>query len=144
MNSNNSLSRFLSAQQNIYTEVVKELRAGKKTSHWMWFVFPQIEGLGHSQTAKFYSIKNIEEAKEYIKHPVLGERLLECSNILLNINKKSADEIFGYPDNLKLKSCMTLFKYVASEQKVFANVLEKYFADIQDEQTINILESMKS
>lgn len=140
----NILSRFLSAQQNIYPQVIKELQAGKKTTHWMWFIFPQIEGLGYSSTAKYYSIKDIEEAKEYINHPVLGKRLLECANILLSINNKSAEEIFGYPDYLKLKSCITLFNYVAPEHKVFADVLQKYFAGQQDERTIHILQSMKS
>lgn len=135
----NTLSRFLSAQQNIYSQVVKELQGGKKTSHWMWFIFPQIEGLGNSSTAKYYSIKNIEEAKEYINHPVLRERLLECTNILLSINNKFAEEIFGYPDNMKLRSCITLFKYVAPQQKVFTDVLEKYFAGDQDEKTLSIL-----
>jgi len=143
MNSDNSLSRFLPAQQNIYPQVIKELQSGKKTSHWMWFIFPQIEGLGSSSTAKFYSIKNREEAKEYIEHPVLGKRLLECSNILLQINGRSADEIFGYPDNLKLRSSMTLFKHAAPGHKVFENVLQKYFAGEEDEQTISILKKLR-
>lgn len=140
MFSDNPLNRFIKAQQNTYAHVLKELRNGKKTTHWMWFIFPQIEGLGYSPTAKFYSIKTIEEAKEYLAHPVLGKRLLECANILLNINSKSADEIFGYPDNLKLKSCLTLFNFVAPEQKVFADVLEKYFAGTKDEKTLSILQ----
>ena len=108
----------------------------------MWFIFPQIEGLGHSLTAKYYSIKNIEEAKEYVTHPVLGKRLLECSNIILNMNSKTADDIFGYPDNMKLKSCMTLFNYVSPGEKVFGDVLKKYFAGKPDEQTISILQKM--
>ena len=139
----NTLNRF-SAQQFIYTQVLQELRNAKKTSHWMWFIFPQIEGLGHSSTAKYYSIKNIEEAKEYVAHPVLGKRLLECSNILLNINGRSADEIFGYPDNMKLRSSMTLFNYVAPDHKVFAGVLEKYFNDEPDQQTLAILQSLET
>lgn len=134
-----NLTRFLSAQQSIYPQVLKELRNGEKTSHWMWLIFPQIEGLGHSATAKYYSIKSIEEAKEYIEHPILGVRLLECSNILLNINSKTADDIFGYPDNLKLKSCMTLFNVIAPEQKVFADVLKKYFDEEHDQKTLDIL-----
>ena len=139
-----SLDRFLSAQQPLYPQVLEELRNGKKTSHWMWFIFPQIEGLGHSSTAKYYSIKSIEEAKEYVAHPVLGKRLLECSNILLNINDKSADEIFGYPDNLKLRSCMTLFNFAAPEQKVFADVLQKYFGGEEDQKTIDIVKKIKT
>src|ERR1035437_8972499 len=141
----NILNRFLSAQQNIYPEVLKELRNAKKTTHWMWFIFPQIEGLGHSSTAKYYSIKTPDsyrdEAKEYITHPILGKRLLECSNIVLNINGKSADDIFGYPDNLKLRSSMTLFNFVTPEHKVFAEVLKKYFSGKQDEQTLSILQN---
>jgi Uncharacterized conserved protein len=142
MNSDITLNRFLSAQQPIYAQVLKELRNAKKTTHWMWFIFPQIEGLGHSSTAKYYSIKSIEEAKEYLGHPVLGQRLKECSNILLQLQNKTADEIFGYPDNLKLRSCMTLFNFVAPEQKVFADVLKKYFGGKPDEQTISILQKV--
>ena len=139
-----TLNRFLSAQQNIYPQVIKELHNANKTTHWMWFIFPQIEGLGHSSTAKYYSIRNMDETKEYLAHPVLGERLLECSNIILNINGKTVDDVFGYPDNMKLKSCMTLFNFVAPEQKVFADVLKKYFAGKPDEQTIAILQKMMS
>ncbi len=138
----NEENRFLSAQQNIYSHVLKELQNGKKTSHWMWFIFPQIEGLGHSSTAKYYSIKSINEAKEYIDHPILGKRLFECSNIILKIEGRSVEDIFGYPDYLKLKSCMTLFNYAVPKQKVFADVLNKYFAGEQDEQTISILQKM--
>jgi len=137
----NTLNRFLSAQQPIYPQVLKELRNGKKTTHWMWYIFPQIEGLGHSSTAKYYSIKTIEEAKEYITHPILGARLLECSKIILEIKNKTADDIFGYPDNAKLKSSMTLFNFVTPEHKVFADVLKKYFAGKQDEQTLSILQN---
>jgi uncharacterized protein (DUF1810 family) len=143
MNSNNTLTRFLSAQQNIYSHVLKELQAGEKVSHWMWFIFPQIEGLGHSSTAKYYSIKSINEAKVYIDHLILGKRLFECSNLILKIQGKSVEDIFGYPDNLKLKSCMTLFNFVTPEQKVFSNVLKKYFAGEKDEQTHSILQKMK-
>jgi uncharacterized protein (DUF1810 family) len=110
----------------------------------MWFIFPQIEGLGHSSTAKYYSIKNINEAKEYIHHPTLGKRLLECCNIILKIESKSVEDILGYPDYLKLKSCMTLFNYAVPKHKVFADVLNKYFAGIEDEQTISILQKMKN
>ncbi|MDB5223438.1 MAG: hypothetical protein JWN83_2105 [Chitinophagaceae bacterium] len=141
-NLDNSLNRFLSAQQPIYPQVLKELRNANKATHWMWFIFPQIEGLGYSSTTKYYSIKTIAEAKEYIAHPILGARLLECSNILLNINGKTADEIFGYPDDLKLRSSMTLFNFVAPEQKVFAEVLKKHFAGEEDQRTLHILTEM--
>lgn len=133
------LNRFIEAQEKIYPQVLKELRNGKKTSHWMWFIFPQIEGLGHSSTAKYYSIKSIEAAKEYLEHPILGKRLLECSNILLHIDGKTANEIFGYPDDLKLRSCMTLFNYIAPGEKVFTTVIEKYFTGKEDEKTASIL-----
>lgn len=133
------LNRFIEAQEKIYPQVLKELRNGKKTSHWMWFIFPQIEGLGHSSTAKYYSIKSIEAAKEYLEHPILGKRLLECSNILLHIDGKTANEIFGYPDDLKLRSCMTLFKYIAPDEKVFTTLIEKYFTGKEDEKTASIL-----
>jgi uncharacterized protein (DUF1810 family) len=143
MSSDNALDRFVDAQQPIYSQVLQELRNGKKTTHWMWFIFPQIEGLGNSSTAIYYSIKSIKEAKNYLAHPILGKRLLECANILLNIENKSADEIFGYPDNMKLRSSITLFNFVAPEQNVFADVLQEYFAGELDERTISILQKMK-
>ena len=136
------INRFLEAQEKIYPQVLKELRNGKKTSNWMWFIFPQIEGLGYSSTAKYYSIKSIKEAKEYIAHPVLGKRLLECANIVLNISAKSASAIFGYPDDLKLRSSMTLFNFVAPEHKVFAAILKKYFAGKDDQRTPEILKTL--
>lgn len=139
MMAGNSLNRFIEAQQNVYPRVVKELQNGKKTSHWMWFIFPQIEGLGYSSTAKYYSIKTNSEAKEYLTHPVLGKRLVECCTILLKIESRSADDIFGYPDTLKLKSCMTFFNFVSPGQTVFAEVLKKYFSGEPDEQTLSIL-----
>ncbi len=109
----------------------------------MWFIFPQIEGLGQSSTAKYYSIKSIDETKQYLAHPILGKRLLECSSILLNINGKTVEEILGYPDNLKLKSSMTLFNLIAPEHKGFAEVLKKYFSGEEDQRTISILQKMK-
>lgn len=143
MEIDNTLKHFLTAQQPIYPQVLKELRNGKKTTHWMWFIFPQIEGLGFSPTSIKYSIKSIEEAKEYISHPILGKRLLECSNTILKIENKTTDEIFGYPDNAKLRSSMTLFNFISPEHKEFADVLKKYFGGKEDEQTISILQKMK-
>lgn len=137
------INRFIRAQENIYPQVVNELQNGKKTSHWMWFIFPQIEGLGFSSTSKYYSIKTIAEAKEYVMHPVLGKRLLECSTILLNIEGKSAESIFGYPDNLKLQSSMTLFSFTSPESTVFLNVLNKYFNNKKDQKTLDILKTMQ-
>ena len=142
MINSSSLTRFLSAQQNTYPQVLKELRNGKKLTHWMWFIFPQIEGLGQSPTAKYYSIKTTEEAKEYLMHPILGARLLECTNAILKIENKTADEIFGSPDNAKLRSSMTLFNFVSPEHEEFSEVLKKYFAGEQDEKTISILQKM--
>ena len=107
----------------------------------MWFIFPQIEGLGSSSTAKYYSIKTIGEATEYLIHPILGKRLLECTNIIAGTQNKTADEIFGYTDTIKLRSCMTLFNFFAPEQKVFADVLKKYFNGEEDEQTLSILKN---
>ena len=134
-----NLNRFTEAQETVYPQVLRELKNGKKTSHWMWFIFPQIEGLGYSATARYYSIKGIKEASEYMAHPILGARLLECANIILKIEGKTADDIFGYPDNIKLKSSMTLFNSVTPERNVFGNVLKKYFSGEQDEQTLSIL-----
>ena len=108
----------------------------------MWFIFPQIAGLGQSPTAKYYSITSIKEAKDYVAHPVLGKRLLECAEILLNINNRSADQIFGYPDNLKLRSSMTLFNSVSAENTVFATVIKKYFNGEEDQLTLSILGKM--
>jgi uncharacterized protein (DUF1810 family) len=141
MTIDNNLTRFLDAQQNIYPQVVKELQSCKKTSHWMWFIFPQIEGLGNSPTAKYYSLKNIDEAREYLMHPILGKRLFECANIIAEIENKTADEIFGAIDTIKLRSCMTLFNFIAPEQKVFADVLKKYFNHEKDELTLSILKN---
>jgi uncharacterized protein (DUF1810 family) len=139
MNSESSLNRFIEAQDKIYAQVVKELQRGRKTSHWMWFIFPQIDGLGLSSTAKYYSIKNIEEAKEYLAHPVLGKRLIECANLVLQVNDKTANDIFGYPDDMKLRSSMTLFNLVAPEQNYFSEVLERYFAGNPDQRTLSLI-----
>ena len=107
------LSRFIKAQDKIYDRVLHELRSGRKRTHWMWFVFPQIAGLGYSSTTQYYSIKSAEEARQYLKHPVLGERLRECAETILALEGLSVEEIFGYPDDLKLKSSMTLFASAA-------------------------------
>lgn len=137
-----NLSRFVDAQQNSYRNALAELQAGRKQSHWMWFIFPQIDGLGHSATAKYYAIKSREEARQYLNHPVLGKRLLECAAALLSLESRSAEEIFGYPDDVKLKSAMTLFAAVASEP-VFAEVLDKYYSGQRDTATLRLLELLK-
>jgi len=141
MNNNDSdnLSRFTSAQEGIFENVLAELRSGQKRTHWMWFIFPQIDGLGHSSTTRYYSIKSKNEARNYLDHPVLGARLVKCAELLLAIDGKSVTDIFGFPDDIKLKSCMTLFATVAGPDSVFAHVLEKYFDGQQDEKTISLL-----
>jgi uncharacterized protein (DUF1810 family) len=137
------LSRFTSAQESIYDSVLAELRSGRKRTHWMWYIFPQIDGLGHSATSKHYAIKSLEEARQYLNHPVLGKRLLECAEAVFTIEGRSASEIFGYPDDLKLKSSMTLFAYVADPHSVFARILDKYFNGERDGLTLQLLENLK-
>ena len=139
-----NLGRFTSAQERVYETVLAELRSGQKRTHWMWFIFPQIEGLGYSATSMHYAIKSEAEARQYLKHPVLGQRLLECAATVLNVEGRSASEIFGYPDDLKLKSSMTLFAYVTDPQSVFARVLDKYYQGKRDAMTVSLLEQHQS
>ncbi len=134
------LGRFTSAQERVYSTVLAELQGGWKRSHWMWYVFPQIAGLGHTSTSIFYSIKNIEEAREYLRHPVLGPRLTECAETLLALQGRSASQIFGFPDDMKLKSSMTLFAAATEDPgSVFVRVLEKYFHGERDARTLDLL-----
>ncbi len=137
------LGRFVSAQEGIYDRVLAELRRGQKRTHWMWFIFPQIDGLAYSATSKHYAIKSLEEARQYLNHPLLGSRLLECAEAVLAVEGRSVSEIFGYPDDLKLKSSMSLFAYVADPGSVFARVLDKYFQGEQDVRTLDLLEKLK-
>lgn len=132
------LQRFLEAQKNDYAAALAEIKTGSKRSHWMWYIFPQIAGLGFSPTAKFYAIKNVSEAEEYLKHPVLGKRLVEISNALLAVEDKTANQIFGSPDDVKLKSSMTLFGALDDTNPVFQKVLDKYFDGAKDERTLQI------
>jgi len=136
------LRRFLSAQNETYARALAELKSGQKRSHWMWFIFPQIHGLGSSETARCYAIKSREEARQYLAHPVLGTRLVECARVLLGLVGRSASEIFGYPDDLKLRSCMTLFASVAAPGSVFAQVLDKYYQGQGDARTLELLEDL--
>jgi uncharacterized protein (DUF1810 family) len=139
-----NLTRFTSAQERIYDAVLAELRSGQKRSHWIWFIFPQLEGLGHSPTARHYAIKSIGEAREYLEHPLLGARLLECAEAVMAVEGRSVSAIFGYPDDLKLKSSMTLFASVTQNpHSVFLRVLEKYFHGEQDERTLQLLEGQQ-
>ena len=127
MNDIDNLKRFINAQENSYQIALKEIQNGEKLSHWMWFIFPQIEGLGMSEISKKYSIKNHREAKAYLNHNILGKRLIEITSALIKIEKKSAKSILGYPDDLKLKSSMTLFKIISPDNELFSDVLAKYF-----------------
>ena len=129
------LERFVEAQNRVYSRVLEELRAGEKTSHWMWFIFPQIRGLGHSAMAQRFAIGSLEEARAYLADPVLGERLRECTKLVNAAEGKSASEIFGFPDDVKFHSSMTLFSR-AGNGEVFQDALERYFGGQADEATI--------
>ncbi|MEA5115625.1 MAG: DUF1810 domain-containing protein [Geobacteraceae bacterium] len=138
------LNRFTEAQERVYDTVISELKSGQKRSHWMWFIFPQIVGLGHSATSVHYSIKSAGEARAYLDHPVLGGRLVECSKAILAVEGRPASAIFGYPDDMKLKSSMTLFAAVAEDpHSVFAQVLDKYFQGERDSATLEILKKFE-
>jgi uncharacterized protein (DUF1810 family) len=134
-----NLQRFLDAQERVYEAALDELRTGRKSSHWMWFIFPQITGLGHSGMAQKFAITSLDEAKAYLQHPVLGPRLRECTQLVLNLNGRSAEQIFGYPDHLKFRSCLTLFMTAATENKVFKDALLEYFDGKPDTLTLDIL-----
>ncbi|HWW22579.1 MAG TPA: DUF1810 domain-containing protein [Edaphobacter sp.] len=130
------LERFVEAQEGIYEQACAELRAGRKRSHWMWFVFPQIRGLGSSPTAVRYGVSGLEEARAYLEHPVLGVRLRECVGIVCGVEGRTVEEIFGYPDDLKFHSSITLFVKAAGEGGVFREALEKYFGGEMDRGTL--------
>jgi uncharacterized protein (DUF1810 family) len=130
---------FVRAQNAIYPQVLAELRAGRKTSHWMWFIFPQLTALGRSPTALRYGIDDLGTAREYFRHDVLGPRLIECTNAVLGVSGRTAHEIFGSPDDLKLRSSMTLFSRADPEQPDFADVLARYYDGIEDFRTVELL-----
>ena len=130
-----SLDRFLAAQDTVYANVVAELRRGRKVSHWMWFVFPQVHGLGSSAMAQRYAIRSLPEARAYDAHPVLGRRLRECTRLVLEGSAQSAEEIFGDIDARKLRSSMTLFHRAAPEEPLFSQVLDRYFGGTTDPAT---------
>lgn len=134
------LQRFVQAQDGIYGSALSELRDGRKKSHWMWFIFPQIRGLGSSETSRRYAITGLDEARTYLKHPLLGPRLLECAQAVLDVEGRSALEIFGKPDDAKLRSSMTLFE-AAGDDPAFPKVLDKYFSGVRDPETLRILDS---
>ncbi|WP_319379595.1 DUF1810 domain-containing protein [Thiomicrorhabdus sp.] len=137
------LNRFLEAQEKTYREALSELNCGQKQSHWMWFIFPQIDGLGTRPYTVFYAIKSLQEAQAYLQHPLLGSRLIECTETVQKIQNKTLLEIFGKPDNRKFCSCMTLFSEAAvqgsKQQKTFLNALEKYCQGQKDLKTLTIL-----
>lgn len=136
-----SLEQFVKAQEGSYEIALKEIKQGRKRSHWMWYIFPQIKGLGYSSTAQYYAIQDKKEAENYLKHPILSKRLVEISEELLKIDNDNASEVFGYPDDMKLKSSMTLF-YLVSEKVVFKRVLEKFFCNELDKRTVEILKEL--
>ena len=141
-NMQNMIERFVQAQGDVYVRALNEIKSGKKRTHWMWFIFPQLNGLGLSMTSIFYSIKDAEEAKEYLNHPLLGKRLREISHALLELKTNNPIEVFGYTDALKLSSCITLFDIV-EPMSVFSKILLKFFGGKRDEKTLKILEEQK-
>lgn len=139
MASSENLQRFIDAQQSDYKIALSEIKSGRKRSHWMWYIFPQIQGLGFSETSRFYAINNIEEAEQFLRHPLLGKRLVDISNELLHLDENNARRIFGTPDNMKLKSSMTLFSSISATDAVFEKVLKKFFDGKKDDTTLAIL-----
>ncbi|TAM82546.1 MAG: DUF1810 domain-containing protein [Acidobacteria bacterium] len=133
------LERFVEAQDPVYAQVCRELRQGCKQGHWIWFIFPQLKGLGHSLMANKFGISSADEARAYLAHSILGPRLAECTSLVNGVKGVSADEIFGYPDTLKFRSSMTLFAHVSSGSNVFADALEKYYAGEPDGLTLEML-----
>ena len=137
------LQRFADAQDRVYGTVLAELRAGAKRSHWIWFVFPQLRGLGHSPTAQHYGIASLDEARAYLMHEVLGPRLRECARLIAQIDGRSADDIFGWPDNLKVRSSMTLFARATDNDAEFRAVLDKFYNGEEDAATVELLSSAR-
>ena len=135
-----NLERFVAAQEGVYAQALAELRRGRKESHWMWFVFPQLAGLGRSETARFYAIASAAEARAYLAHPLLGPRLVECAGAMLAHRGRSAEAILGVVDAMKLKSSMTLFEAVATDAEPFAAVLDAFFGGERDPATLALLD----
>ena len=133
------LRRFVQAQQGEYERALAEIKSGRKRSHWMWYIFPQLDGLGHSSMARRYSVKTLAEARSYLAHSILGPRLQECVEVLLGLEGHTAHEVFGSPDDLKLRSCATLFAEVSPADSVFHRLLTKYFQGEADKQTLRLL-----
>jgi uncharacterized protein (DUF1810 family) len=141
MTDNTSLKRFLDAQEHDYSVALAEIKAGRKRSHWMWYIFPQIQGLGFSETSRYYAIKDVAEAQQYLDDPVLGSRLIGISRELIQLESDNATTIFGSPDDLKLRSSMTLFSSLANTNPVFDLVLRKFFLSAKDTKTLTIMQT---
>ena len=137
-----NLNRFIEAQMAIYEGAMLELARGRKDSHWVWYIFPQIEGLGNSDTIKLYAIKSLEEGRAYLKHPVLGQRLIKACEILLSLKDASMDEVMGYADDLKLLSSMTLFEALSDSNSIFTQIIKEFYDDERDKTSLEIIESM--
>lgn len=135
----NSLERFVNAQARDYEQALREIRGGRKRSHWIWYIFPQLQDLGRSGTAQYYGLRDLEEARAYMAHPLLAAHLVEISEALLTLESSDPGAVMGYPDDLKLCSCMTLFELAAPEQPVFAQVLEKFYGGRRDRLTLRLL-----
>ena len=133
------LDKYVSAQARDYDDALREIRGGRKRSHWIWYIFPQLDGLGYSPTAQYYGIRDLEQAKDYIAHPVLGPRLVEISEALLALPSSDPGAVMGYPDDLKLCSSMTLFELAAPDQPVFGKVLDKFYGGRRDPLTLRLL-----
>lgn len=134
-----NLRRFIDAQEEVIEQVRTELRRGRKQTHWMWFIFPQIQGLGSSPMAQKFAISSSQEAKAYLENPILGPRLAECTRLVNAIEERSISDIFGYPDDLKFRSCVTLFAQAAPNEDAFQQALSKYFKAEQDSATLALL-----
>lgn len=143
MNNQNDLSRFVEAHQRDYPRALSEIKSGRKQSHWMWYIFPQIQGLSLSDTAKFYSIRDIKEAESFLKHPVLSSNLVNICNELLALKENDAHKIFGSPDDVKLKSSLTLFAALPDANPVFEAVLKKFYNGEKDSKTLQILQKQQ-
>jgi uncharacterized protein (DUF1810 family) len=135
------LNRFLTAQEDVYLDALSEIMQGRKRSHWMWFIFPQFRGLGSSENAQFYAIHSLQEARAYLEHPVLGKRLREITEFLIKHKNKKASEIFGYPDDLKLHSSLTLFEAASEGENVFTTAIDIFFKGRPDEKTLALLKN---
>ena len=133
------LDKYVSAQARDYDDALREIRSGRKRSHWIWYIFPQLDGLGYSPTAQYYGIRDLEQAKDYMAHPVLGPRLVEISEALLALPSSDPGAVMGYPDDLKLCSSMTLFELAAPDQPVFGKVLDKFYGGRRDPLTLRLL-----